>query len=215
MTKMDDVELWKSYFYPDTDIFINHYGIKNEEKLREVEATRSFERLLELREKPLDCGFGKEQLKAVHRYIFGDVYPFAGEYRKVNIKKERGSFLHAHDEEDIDLYLDESFQEASEKILYCQGNKLAFCEVLAKLYSEIIYCHPFREGNGRAAREFIREYSIRMSEELGFGSLELDWGKVNFRELNRNIEVNHQFVGNIVMIFYDALTPINQKDNRI
>jgi fido (protein-threonine AMPylation protein) len=124
--------------------------------------------------------------------------------------KEKGSFLWIHDQNDIDHYLDELFEDADKKIMLC-NNRLAFCEILANLYTKLIYCHPYREGNGRAVREFIREYSIAKSEEVGIGKMELDWTKVNRDELNQYIEVSHLFPGQTAILFMNALVPTNVK----
>lgn len=205
--------LWESYFYPGTDVFINHFGEKDYEKLKELEATYSFNRLLELRENSLHLGCGKEHLNAVHKYIFGDVYPFAGEYRKVNVQKERGYFFFAHKPEDFDQYLDELFQDMNEELMYCH-DKLDFCGVLGTLYTKLIYCHPYREGNGRAIREFLREYTLEKSKEIGIGEWELDWSKVNRDELNRYLEVSHIFPKQTALLFLGALTSPENSDNK-
>ena len=112
---------WESYFYPGSNILINNYGIKNYDELKTMENTVSFERLIELNENPLDLGCGKEHLKELHRYIFEDIYPFAGEYRKVNMTKERGGFLFFNKDDEIDDYLDYLFEEAKEQLEHCYG----------------------------------------------------------------------------------------------
>ena len=93
MMEQEADRLWDSYFYPETNVLINNFGYKNQEELRKAEASYSFDRLLELRNKPLDMNFDKQHLREIHRYIFREIYPFAGEYRKVNLAKERGRHL--------------------------------------------------------------------------------------------------------------------------
>ena len=91
--------------------------------------------------------------------LFCDIYPFAGEYRKVNMIKRRGTFLFINDVKDIDYSLDKLFNETDNMLKSCH-NKDDFSNVLAKLYTSLIYIHPYREGNGRVVREFLREYSL-------------------------------------------------------
>ena len=110
MTDMENEILWKEYFYPDSDVLINKLNITDFEKLKEAEASYSFDRLLELQKNPLNLGFGKDHLKKLHKYIFGDVYPFAGEYRKVNLAKSRGSFVFIRNDDTLDIFLDELFE---------------------------------------------------------------------------------------------------------
>ena len=84
-----------------------------------------------------------------------------------------------------------------------------FADILAKLYTSLIYCHPFREGNGRCIREFIREFSIVKSKEVGLEEVELDWELIDKEELNKYIEVAHLFPGSTTILFNKALVPVN------
>ena len=204
MTDRENDLLWKEYFYPNTNVLINNLGIKDLDKLKEAEATISFERLLELRQKPLNMEIDKERLNYIHRYIFRDIYPFAGKYRKVNMMKNRGSFLFIDTPEDIDKELNNLFKDIDEKFNHCT-DKISFSDILAKLYTSLIFIHPYREGNGRTIREVLREYSLKYSEKLGLGRLELDWNLIDKEELDECIEVVHLFPSSIKTILMDAL----------
>jgi len=211
MTDIENDRLWNTYFYPNTNILINNCGImKDRDMLKEVEATNSFNKLLELQDKPIDMNFDKHHLKKIHEYIFKDVYPFAGDFRFVNMKKARGSFLTINEQQDIDRYLNELFEDVEKELMHCRS-KRDFAELLSKIYTELIYCHPFREGNGRTIREFIREFSIAKSRELGIGDLELDWNEINAEERDKNIEFAHLFPSNTAILFEKALLPIESK----
>ena len=155
----------------------------------------------------IDTDTDKNKLNSIHKYLFEDIYPFAGEYRKVDIMKARGSFLYI--EEGIDKKLNELFKEINEMKNHCH-NKIEFCNILARLYTSLIYIHPYREGNGRTIREFLREYSIVKSKEIGIGEMELDWSAINKEELDECIEVVHLFPYSISSLFMNALIP---KDN--
>ena len=207
MTNTENDKLWESYFYPETEILINNLNIKDQEKLKEAEATISFEKLLELNTNPLNLGLGKKHLKELHKFIFSDVYPFAGQYRKANMQKKIGSFLFIKDENTIDNYLDQIFDEVNEK-LKRSFTKYDFSETLAYLYTKLIYVHPFREGNGRTIREFLREFSIAKSKEIGMEPVELDWRLINKEDLNKYLEVAHMFPGATALLFHDALVDI-------
>lgn len=80
-------------------------------------------------------------LQAIHRALFTDLYPFAGEIRKLNISK--GGFRFANV-----LYLAPAL-EAIEKM-----PESTFEEIIAK-YVEMNIAHPFMEGNGRATRIWL------------------------------------------------------------
>ena len=80
-------------------------------------------------------------LLAIHRYLFKDLYPFAGEIRTQNISK--GNFRFANS-----LYLREALA-AIEKM-----PQTTFAEIIEK-YVEMNVAHPFMEGNGRATRIWL------------------------------------------------------------
>lgn len=210
MTNQENDRLWREYFYPGTNILINNFNIKDHDKLKEAEATHTFERLLELKIMPIETDVDKNRLNSIHKYLFEDIYPFAGKYRKVNMQKEKGTFLFIKNQKDIDTNIESLFKEINEMISYCH-NKIEFCTILAKLYTSLIYIHPYREGNGRTIREFLREYSIVKSKEIGIGEMELDWSAINKEELDEYIEVVHLFPASISSIFMNAL--ISKDDN--
>ena len=62
-------ELWNSYFYENTEVLINKYGEKNQEKLKEIEVIQSFDKLLELSDNLLDISFDKAGLKEIEELI--------------------------------------------------------------------------------------------------------------------------------------------------
>ncbi|MFB0971640.1 MAG: Fic family protein [Neofamilia sp.] len=80
-------------------------------------------------------------LKQIHKFLFEKTFPFAGEYRKVNISK--GQFRFASF-----MYL----EEAAAKIDEMPEN--TFEEIVAK-YVEMNILHPFEEGNGRSTRIWL------------------------------------------------------------
>lgn len=200
-------ELWDTYFYKGTEVLINNDGIKDLKELQKVEANKSFEKLLELSENSFNFELNKDYLKKLHWFIFSDIYPFAGEYRHVNLMKARGNFLQAITTKDIEEYLDELFKVTKSNLTFCQG-VYQFSEIVANLYTKLIYCHPFREGNGRCIREFVREFVIVKSKEIGLEQVELDWRLINRDELDKNIEIAHRFPGIIMPYFMNALVPI-------
>ena len=80
-------------------------------------------------------------LKEIHRYLFADLYDFAGEVRKLNISKGGFRFANA-------LYLNEILVKIE------QMPETSFEEIIAK-YVEINIAHPFLEGNGRSMRIWL------------------------------------------------------------
>ena len=98
-------------------------------------------------------------LSQIHKYLFEDVYDFAGKIRQENISKSNFRFASA-------MYL----KEALEKIdKMPQSN---FAQIIEK-YIEMNIAHPFREGNGRSTRIWL---DMILKKELG---KVIDWSKID------------------------------------
>lgn len=100
-----------------------------------------------------------QALADIHKFLFGDIYDFAGKRRNVNLAK--GSFRFAPV-----IYLDAALENI-EKMP--QGT---FDEIIEK-YVEMNVAHPFREGNGRSTRIWL---DLLLKKELG---VVVDWSKVD------------------------------------
>ena len=98
-------------------------------------------------------------LQAIHRYLFEDIYEFAGEIRKVNMAK--GNFRFAPL-----MYLDAALENIDKM------PQADFDEIIEK-YVEMNIVHPFREGNGRSARIWLDHM---LKQEIG---KVIDWSKVD------------------------------------
>src|SRR5947199_226392 len=90
------------YVYPGTTVLKNIPGIRNQEILDRFEADRVGQRSLELIERPLSGLFDIEHLQGIHRYLFQDVYEWAGDFRTVDIAKGNSYFDHVPYIEPID-----------------------------------------------------------------------------------------------------------------
>ena len=98
--------------------------------------------------------FDVDYIKNIHFLALKDVYAFAGNFRTVNISKQGFMFPAAR-------FLDQSMQEFQTEILnkllneYVKLDSVLFIEDLARVHVELLYIHPFREGNGRTARVLL------------------------------------------------------------
>ena len=149
----------------------NKLGIDNQAQLAREEERLSKLRALELRDARLLDGREPgtaEALRFIHRYLFQDVYGFAGVLRDVDISKGNMRFASS-------LYLADALS-AVEKMP--QGD---FDEAVQK-YVEMNIAHPFREGNGRAMRMWLDHI---LSAELGCA---VDWSAVDKGEYLRAME---------------------------
>ncbi len=152
------------YTYKESDVLKNKLDIKDEKKLKEYETEIVAVKLAILIKEGCKKTFDEEHLKYIHYFLFSDVYDFAGKYREENITKE--NFLFSDFK-----YIEENIKIIFKKIDLEKWRKLEF-EELVKIVSEIMtdlnVLHPFREGNGRATREFIRELLFELGYEINF-----------------------------------------------
>jgi cell filamentation protein len=130
---------------------------------------------------PVAGRFDTAHLKAVHRYIFQDVYDWAGRFRTVNISK--GGHLFG-----LAGFLDGALQQLLEKLAaenYLSGlDATAFAQRAAWFLGEINAAHPFREGNGRTQREFLRELALKAGHYI-------DWRAANREEMTEASRLSH------------------------
>ena len=126
-----------------------------EEQLRKKKAVLLFEKGI-LDSLPAGKFF---TLQAIHRYLFEDIYDFAGEIRKVNMAK--GNFRFAPL-----MYLGAALENIDKM------PQSDFDEIIEK-YVEMNIAHPFREGNGRSARIWLDHM---LKQEIG---KVIDWSKVD------------------------------------
>ena len=147
-----------NYCYPNSSILINKLNIRDNKKLQVYEAKITAAKLLSLRQKGIIGNFDYLHLNSIHKYLFEDIYPFAGKFRNENISK--GLFRFAEWE-----YIDSELNNLLNKLKdedYLNGlNKENLADRLAFYLSELNVLHPYREGNGRTIREFIRELALR------------------------------------------------------
>lgn len=155
-SKYDRAETGQSvYCYPGTDFLINKENITDAKALDEYEADVTIIRQYELEIEHIVKGkFGRTHLKRIHKYIFQDIYPFAGKYRVENISKGSTDFCKSEFIEDnLGKILKELKNDG-----YLRGiSAEEFAGKAAYYMAEINMIHPFREGNGRSIREFMRQ----------------------------------------------------------
>lgn len=132
-------------------------------------------------------------LSSIHKYLFEDIYEFAGQIRTVNIAK--GNFRFAPV-----LYLSSALEHID------QMPQSTFYEIIEK-YIEINVAHPFREGNGRSTRIWL---DAILKKEIGYV---VDWSKIDKNEYLLAMERSPIKDLEIKSLLKDALTnKINDRD---
>ena len=140
------------YIDPASGVLRNRLGITDEAALENSEAAHVAIRSFELTQKPLKGGFDLDHLQAIHRYLFQDVYEWAGELRTIDISK--GGHMFAHHTH-IQSAAAPIFKQLAEEKHLAGMDPDIFSSRAAHYLGELNALHPFREGNGRAQREFI------------------------------------------------------------
>jgi cell filamentation protein len=155
-------------------ILRNIPGFTAQAILDRFEAAESAEALVRLQISPVSGSFDALHLKEIHKRIFQNIYPWAGEFRKVNIRRS-GSYFFA-----LVPFIEPNLENtlsnlASENRL--KGLALdAFAERSAYFLGELNAIHPFREGNGRTQREFTSQ----LASEAGY---RINWGRVTREQM--------------------------------
>ena len=145
-----DYEWDEEYCYHDSHVLINRLGITDSEALSAAEREITSLKLALAMQKPIKGCFDLQHLQKIHKYIFEDVYAWAGKLRHVNIAKGNQFCL----AQNLEEYAGSIFGKLErEHYLIDAGDTIPYR--LAYYLSEINVLHPFREGNGRTQRLFI------------------------------------------------------------
>lgn len=170
------------YVYPGTNVLKNHFDIRQAEPLAEVETAATFVRLRDLQREPVKGSFDITHYANTHHAIFRDVYPFAGEFRTVDITKwndERQDVTVFVPAQLVVPWLNRHLHEEVGKKNYLRDlGRDEFVERAARLYLDLNALHPFREGNGRTQREFVRTLGLNAGYHI-------DWNRLDKDELLR------------------------------
>lgn len=146
------------YCYEDSHVLINKLNIKDAKKLQNYEAKITAAKSLGLRQKGITGNFDKHHFLAIHQYLFEDIYHFAGKLREENIAKQEFRFASF---EYIESELERLLKELKNENYLNNYNKEQLAKRLAYYLAELNVLHPFREGNGRTNREFIRQLALK------------------------------------------------------
>ncbi len=152
------------YVYPGTDVLRNARGIRDGAELQGVEADLVSVRGLRLASRSIPGHYDLAHLQVFHRYLFEDLYEWAGELRTVVLARTDLFCLPEH----IESYAVEIFDRLADERRLAGLDREAFVDRLSHYLADVNALHPFREGNGRAQRAFFAQ----LAAESGY---RLDW----------------------------------------
>jgi cell filamentation protein len=150
------------YCYPGTSVLINLLDLRDQAALAAFEADATSERSSQR----LPRGrLGYRHYLAIHRHLFGDVYAWAGQIRKVRIAKQGHAFCYP---EHIDREMEGLFAYL-ERRKHLRGlDSTTFAAQAAHFLAELNAIHPFREGNGRTQLSFLTVLAERAGHSVAF-----------------------------------------------
>lgn len=160
------------YLYEGSTVLRNKLDILDEKTLDLVEAEQSRAKMMVLYKRGFQ-NFSPAGLCEIHKFLFGGVYSWAGQYRIINIeKRERllgGRSVWYSNDENIPQDLESAFQSIH-LLKWKDFSRDAFVHYLAQCFPRLWQIHPFREGNTRTVvmmlTFFAEQHGYYMDQEL-------------------------------------------------
>lgn len=206
----DSVEYKSKYTVDEDDkVLRNKLGIWDEDSLNEAERMITSYKLANLYLSTGAQTFDADHLKSIHKYLFEDIYPFAGEFRKENISKKITFCLVQFIEPELDRALKNAMKVVPKLV-----NREALLRFVTEFYSDLDMIHPFREGNGRTEREFMRQYIDFVCKKNNLEQYYLDYSLIEDREAYIDAVVKADALCSYgdLMALFDRILLVKEKD---
>lgn len=160
------------YLIPNSTVLKNLLGITNEKELDLAEAELSRANMMLLYENGFS-DFSSGGFCFIHKFLFGDVYEWAGQFRKINIQKREellaGQSVWYSNVTEIGSDLDKAFAEIN-KVDWTSLTREDFAKQISRLFPKLWQVHPFREGNTRTTvmmmTFFVERYGYYFDQNL-------------------------------------------------
>ena len=153
------------YCYPDSAVLKNKLDIKDWETLEKAEREITGLKAVQFSDSPFPDELNFNYIKKLHKFLFQDIYNWAGETRKVDISKGNIFCQHELIEVNADFLMNE---------LKAENYLLDTTDIVKRLayyLGDLNSIHPFREGNGRIQRLFVAELARRAGYDLDFSGI--------------------------------------------
>jgi cell filamentation protein len=193
-----------TYTDPISGLLRNKQDITDPEVLLFVESGAVTKRLQELYENPIKIE-GIDSLFEIHKHLFQDIYIWAGKKRNVEISKDGKQFFPTTHFDNAFRYIDQLIADFKK---IPRSNKMNLVEKLAEILDNVNYLHPFREGNGRTQREFLRLLASEKSLILNLNPP--DNKSVYERYMKGTIESD---VTTLIELIFELVDNENEKKN--
>ena len=157
--------------YPGTTVLVNRFGLQTQGELDAVEAALVTAKATQWENEPQCSSFDLAHYRAIHRFLFGELYDWAGELRTINLSKKGTQFCPVRELQRVSKAI---FDRLAEK-KFLQGlPREELVSEIADLYERTNELHPFREGNGRTQRVFLAQLAENAGYRLDFAAIDPD-----------------------------------------
>jgi cell filamentation protein len=157
--------------YPGTTVLVNKLNIHDQKELDIVEKQITLLRAVQAEQ---NMSFDNPNLDfylSIHRFLFEDIYQWAGTFRTVNISKKGTVFCKADQIKETCIL---KFQRLAKHNYFADLDMPDFISEVAEFYNEMNLIHPFREGNGRTLRLFITLLVRNSKRNISFADVDPD-----------------------------------------
>lgn len=157
--------------YPGTTVLVNRFNLRTQGELDAVEAALVTAKATQWESEPQCNTFDLLHYSAVHRYLFGDLYDWAGTFRTINISKKGTQFCPAKELPRVSKAI---FDHLAEEHFLHGLSRKEFIPAIVDFYERTNELHPFREGNGRTQRVFLAQLAENAGHRLDFSAADPD-----------------------------------------
>jgi len=207
VTDRYDISVDEGFEPRSNDVLKNYLSIKSKNEMNvveEQELKRTELELLSLFDE--NHQFTEEDLCNIHELWLGDIYPFAGKYRSVNMSKNNFPFAVSARIPQLMENFEINFLKKYTPCLFEDTVELA--DALGRVHVEFIIIHPFREGNGRTARLLADLMAMQAKRPpLNYALIEQNKNMQQFNKyilaIHAGFDGNYKLIGDIFQRLLD------------
>ena len=157
--------------YKGTTCLINKFNIQDERQLELIESQITLAKISMLLKNPLNGNFDFSHYKAIHKFIFEDLYDWAGNIRNINLSKKGTTFAES---KNIERLAKACFDRLKDNNYFKGLDFNRFVDEITDFYIITNNLHQFREGNGRTQRVFLSQLITNAGYTIDFYNIDAD-----------------------------------------
>lgn len=209
MSRIENEVLNYESKYEKGGVLDNKLGIENDSSLNKAERMITSFKLAKLYLNPGKQSFDIEHYLSIHKFLFEDIYPFAGEIRDENISKSipfcRPEFIAQELKRVLKIAM---------KLVPTITSREKLLKYVTELYSDLDVIHPFREGNGRTEREFMRQLIDYICQKNNLEPYNLDYSAIKDRDkyIDAVVKADAYLDYTDLMLLFDEILIIKEEN---